>query len=123
MAKKTNAQLNREIARALATRRSRSHATKAGAAPKRRARYISLAWSDPTNPDPRRQWVEASYPEHDVPSLLVGLRERGVPEVNVEYTFDFPLTAFSPEQLRDVLRQADARGVRLSQYLRWIARR
>jgi hypothetical protein len=111
--KRSSAQLDREIAESL------SHARHA----KKRKRYISLAWSDPTNPDPRRRWEEASYAEDDVPEIFSRLRARGVPEVNVEYTFDFPLTAFSPEQLRDVLREAEARGVRLSQYLRWIARR
>ena len=114
--KKTSpAQLDREIAAALSERSS--HATK------KRKRYISLAWSDPTNPDPRRRWEEASYAEDDVPEIFSRLRARGVPEVNVEYTFDFPLSTFSPEQLRDVYKESQARDVRLSQYLRWIARR
>lgn len=105
--KKTSAQLDREIAESLQSKRDR-----------RGVKYVPLAWVDPQGGG-----GEASYAEDEVPGLLEKLRARGVTEVNVDYAFDFPLTSFSAEQLREVLTGARSRGVALSQYLRWLARK
>jgi hypothetical protein len=81
-----------------ARRGGRSHAAKAAKPAKpatidrRKIRYVALAWSDPHASDPSRRHVEGSFPETNVDTILEGLFQRGVPEVNVEDR-DFALTS------------------------------
>lgn len=84
--KKTGPQLDREINEVLGKRVK----TPARAADRRKIRYVQLAWSNPQGSSQRH--VEGNYPETDVTTILEGLLERGVPEVNVEGR-DFALTS------------------------------
>lgn len=71
--KKSPAQLQREINEALVPKVDR-----------RKIRYVALAWSNPQSAYPSQRHVEGNYPETTVTSILEGLFQSGIPEVNVE---------------------------------------
>lgn len=73
--------------KAPSARTKHAHATKGD---RRKIRYVQLGWSNP--PGYSKRFVEGNFPESDVMTILEGLLQRGVPEVNVEGR-DFALTS------------------------------